>query len=141
MRQVEVLVEVFKEEVKVVVASVIGSLVDDSIQEIIIFDDFVKVDLRVALIENVEFVEGFDKLLRLTLDFGGEKRNVFFGIRFVYSDSQVLIGRYIIMVVNLVLRKMRFGIFEGMVMVVGFGGKDIFLLSSDVGVKSGYQVK
>lgn len=141
MKQVEVLVEVFKEEVKVVVVLVIGLLVDDLIQEIIIFDDFVKVDLRVALIENVEFVEGFDKLLCLILDFGGEKCNVFFGICFVYLDLQVLIGCYIIMVVNLVLCKMCFGIFEGMVMVVGLGGKDIFLLSLDVGVKLGYQVK
>ena len=61
---------------------------------------FAKVDLRVALIENAEFVEGSDKLLRLTLDLGGEKRNVFSGIRSAYPDPQALIGRHTIMVAN-----------------------------------------
>ncbi len=61
--------------------------------ETITFDDFAKVDLRVALIENAEFVEGSDKLLRpATLDLGGEKRNVFSGIRSAYPDPQALIG-------------------------------------------------
>lgn len=53
-----------------------------------------------ALIENAEFVEGSDKLLRLTLDLGGEKRNVFSGIRSAYPDPQALIGRHTIMVAN-----------------------------------------
>ena len=75
-------------------------LADDPIQETITFDDFAKVDLRVALIENAEFVEGSDKLLRLTLDLGGEKRNVFSGIRSAYPDPQVLIGRQTVMVAN-----------------------------------------
>lgn len=111
------------------------------IQETITFDDFAKVDLRVALIENAEFVEGSDKLLRLTLDLGGEKRNVFSGIRSAYPDPQALIGRHTIMVANLAPRKMRFGISEGMVMAAGPGGKDIFLLSPDAGAKPGHQVK
>ena len=92
---------------------------DDPIQETITFDDFAKVDLRVALIENAEFVEGSDKLLRLTLDLGGEKRNVFSGIRSAYPDPQVLIGRQTVMVANTAPRKMRFGISEGMVMAAG----------------------
>ncbi len=57
---------------KATAAPVTGPLADDPIQETITFDDFAKVDLRVALIENAEFVEGSDKLLRLTLDLGGE---------------------------------------------------------------------
>ena len=91
MKQVEALVEASKEEVKATAAPVTGPLADDPIQETITFDDFAKVDLRVALIENAEFVEGSDKLLRLTLDLGGEKRNVFSGIRSAYPDPQVLI--------------------------------------------------
>ncbi len=92
-----------------------------------------------ALIENAEFVEGSDKLLRLTLDLGGEKRNVFSGIRSAYPDPQPLIGRLTVMVANLAPRKMRFGISEGMVMAAGPGGKDIFLLSPDDGAKPGQQ--
>ena len=80
-------------------------------------------------------------LLRLTLDLGGEKRNVFSGIRSAYPDPQALIGRHTIMVANLAPRKMRFGISEGMVMAAGPGGKDIFLLSPDAGAKPGHQVK
>ncbi|HID3751322.1 TPA: methionine--tRNA ligase [Citrobacter freundii] len=141
MKQVEALVEASKEEVKAAAAPVTGPLADDPIQETITFDDFAKVDLRVALIENAEFVEGSDKLLRLTLDLGGEKRNVFSGIRSAYPDPQTLIGRQTIMVANLAPRKMRFGISEGMVMAAGPGGKDIFLLSPDEGAKPGQQVK
>ena len=57
MKQVEALVEASKEEVKAAAAPVTGPLADDPIQETITFDDFAKVDLRVALIENAEFVE------------------------------------------------------------------------------------
>lgn len=92
--------EASKEEVKATAAPVTGPLADDPIQETITFDDFAKVDLRVALIENAEFVEGSDKLLRLTLDLGGEKRNVFSGIRSAYPDPQPLIGRLTVMVAN-----------------------------------------
>ena len=80
-------------------------------------------------------------LLRLTLDLGGEKRNVISGIRSAYPDPQPLIGRLTVMVANLAPRKMRFGISEGMVMAAGPGGKDIFLFSPDDGAKPGQQVK
>ncbi len=111
--------EASKEEVKAAAAPATGELADNPIQETISFDDFAKVDLRVALIENAEFVEGSDKLLRLTLDLDGEKRNVFSGIRSAYPDPAALIGRLTVMVANLAPRKMRFGISEGMVMAAG----------------------
>ena len=126
MKQVEALVEASKEEVKALSAPVTGPLADDPIQETITFDDFAKVDMRIALIENAEFVE---------------KRNVFSGIRSAYPDPQALIGRLTVMVANLAPRKMRFGISEGMVMAAGPGGKDIFLLSPDSGAQPGQQVK
>src|SRR5690606_17670347 len=71
-------------------------------------DDFMKVDLRVAKIVNAEHVEGADKLLRLTLDLGDEKRQVFAGIKSAYQPEQ-LIGRLTVMVANLAPRKMKFG--------------------------------
>jgi methionyl-tRNA synthetase len=55
MKQVEALVEASKEEVKAPSAPVTGPLADDPIQETITFDDFAKVDMRIALIENAEF--------------------------------------------------------------------------------------
>ncbi|ETS29413.1 methionine--tRNA ligase [Photorhabdus temperata] len=118
-----------------------GPLAEDPIQDMITFDDFAKVDMRVALIKQADSVEGSDKLLKLTLDLGGETRQVFSGIRSSYPDPKALEGRLTIMVANLAPRKMRFGISEGMVMAAGPGGKDIFLLSPDSGAQPGMQVK
>jgi methionyl-tRNA synthetase len=102
--------------------------------------DFAKVDLRIARIAKAERVEGADKLLHLTLDLGGETREVFAGIRAAY-DPPGLVGRLTVMVANLAPRKMRFGVSEGMVLAAGPGGKDIFLLSPDAGAEPGMKVK
>ena len=107
---------------------------------VISIDDFAKVDLRVAKIIKAEHVEGADKLLQLTLDIGGETRNVFAGIKSAYSPEQ-LEGRLTVMVTNLAPRKMRFGISEGMVLAAGPGGKDLFILSPDAGAEPGMKVK
>jgi methionyl-tRNA synthetase len=103
-------------------------------------DEFAKVDMRIARIEKAEQVDGADKLLKLTLDLGGETRNVFAGIKAAY-DAESLEGRLVIAVANLQARKMRFGVSEGMVLAAGPGGKDIFLLSPDSGAKPGMRVK
>ncbi|NLC09086.1 MAG: methionine--tRNA ligase [Gammaproteobacteria bacterium] len=104
------------------------------------FDAFAAVDMRIARIEKAEFVEGADKLLQLTLDLGGEKRNVFAGIKSAYPNPAELEGRLTACVANLAPRKMKFGISEGMVMAAGPGGKDIFLLSPDSGAKPGQRI-
>jgi len=142
MDKVNGLIESSKEEAAAAAQpAATGPLADDPIQETITFDDFAKVDMRIALIQNAEFVEGSDKLLRLSLDLGGETRQVFSGIRSAYPDPSVLVGRLTVMVANLAPRKMRFGISQGMVMAAGPGGKDIFLLSPDSGAQPGQQVK
>ncbi|MEO1888776.1 MAG: methionine--tRNA ligase, partial [Cycloclasticus sp.] len=104
------------------------------------FDDFAKIDLRVALIEKAEHVEGADKLLKLTLSLGDESKQVFAGIKAAYEPEQ-LEGRLTIMVANLAPRKMRFGVSEGMVLAAGPGGEDIWLLSPDDGAKAGMKIK
>ena len=103
------------------------------------FDDFSKVDLRVAKIENAEHVEGADKLLKLTLDIGAEQRQVFAGIKTAYAPED-LIGRLTVMVANLKPRKMKFGVSEGMVLAAGPGGEDIWLLAPDSGATPGLRV-
>ena len=113
---------------------------DNQIKPEISFEDFDKIDLRVATITAAEHVEGADKLLQLTLDIGIETRNVFAGIKAAY-DPQDLVGRQVIMVANLAPRKMRFGMSEGMVLAAGPGGADIFVLSPDEGATSGMKVK
>jgi methionyl-tRNA synthetase len=103
-------------------------------------DDFNKLDLRVARIERAETVEGADKLLKLTLDLGGEKRSVFAGIRGAYDPAQ-LEGRLTVVVANLEPRKMRFGISEGMVLAASGEGAGPYLLAPDTGAQSGMKVK
>lgn len=117
-----------------------GPLTDDPISEEIKFDDFTKVDLRIAKIVKAEQVEGADKLLRLTLDIGGENRNVFAGIKSAYNPED-LEGKLTVMVANLAPRKMRFGLSEGMVLAAGPGGKDLFILNPDEGAQPGMRVK
>lgn len=115
-------------------------LIDEPIKPAISIDDFAKVDLRIARIEKAEHVEGADKLLQLTLDLGGERRNVFAGIKSAYAPED-LEGKLTVMVANLAPRKMRFGVSEGMVLAAGPGGKDLWILSPGDGAAPGMRVK
>lgn len=112
----------------------------DAIASDIAFDDFAKVDLRVARIVQAEHVEGAEKLLKLTLDIGNnETRTVFSGIKAAYQPED-LVGKLTILVANLAARKMKFGLSEGMVLAAGPGGKDIFLLEPHAGAQPGMRV-
>ena len=115
-----------------------GPLAADPIAEEIDFAAFAKVDLRIARIAKAEYVEGADKLLQLTLDLGGETRNVFSGIRSAYAP-EALEGRLTVMVANLAPRKMRFGVSEGMVLASA-NEEGIYLLSPDTGAEPGQRV-
>ncbi len=113
----------------------------DKKMETISFDDFAKVDLRIARIVKAEHVEGADKLLQLTLDIGEETtRNVFAGIKSAYTPEQ-LEGKLTVMVANLAPRKMRFGLSEGMVLAAGPGGEELWILEPHDGAQPGMKVK
>jgi len=103
------------------------------------YDDFAKIDLRIARIVKAEHVKGADKLLQLTLDIGGETRNVFAGIKSAYSPEQ-LEGKLTVMVANLAPRKMKFGLSEGMVLAAGPGGDQLWILEPHVGAQPGMRV-
>jgi len=104
------------------------------------FDDFAKVDLRIAKIVDAQHVKGAGKLLQLTLDVGeGKTRNVLSGIKAAYSPED-LIGKHTVMVANLKPRKMKFGISEGMVLAAGPGGDELWLLEPHEGAKPGMRV-
>lgn len=103
------------------------------------FDDFAKVDLRIARIAKAEHVKGANKLLQLTLDLGGETRNVFAGIKSAYSPED-LEGKLTVMVANLAPRKMKFGMSEGMVLAAGPGGKDLWILEPHEGAQPGMRI-
>jgi methionyl-tRNA synthetase len=112
----------------------------EPIAETISFEDFAKLDLRIARITRAAHVEGADKLLQLTLDIGGESRNVFAGIKSAYTPES-LEGKLTVMVANLAPRKMRFGVSEGMVLAAGPGGSELFVLHPDDGAQPGMRVK
>jgi methionyl-tRNA synthetase len=104
------------------------------------FDEFAKIDMRVARVLEAEDVKDSNKLLRLTLGLGGdEKRNVFAGIKGVYKPEDLL-GRLVVCCANLAPRKMKFGTSEGMVLAAGPGGKDIYILAPDSGAVPGQRV-
>jgi methionyl-tRNA synthetase len=110
-------------------------------QATISYEDFAKVDLRVARIIVAEEIEGSDKLLRLTVDLGDDQhRTIFAGVKSAYSAAQ-LEGRLTVVVANLAPRKMRFGTSEGMLLAAGAGGNELFVLAPDVGAEPGMQVK
>jgi methionyl-tRNA synthetase len=77
------------------------------IKPTISFDDFAKLDLRVATITQAELHPNADKLLKLQVDLGGEQRQVCAGIRPYVDDPQSLVGQQITIVANLEPRKIR----------------------------------
>ncbi|MCL6646156.1 MAG: methionine--tRNA ligase, partial [Dehalococcoidia bacterium] len=138
-KQVEALVEANKETLK---PSAPGAAQPAAAARdgTVTLDDFNKLDLRVARIVEAEAVAGADKLLRLTLDLGGERRTVFAGIKSAYDPAQ-LSGRLTVVVANLAPRKMKFGVSEGMVLAASGEGPGIFLLAPDAGAEPGMRVK
>ena len=119
-------------------------LASDPISPEISFDDFAKIDLRIAKIVKAEHVEKADKLLRLELALdsveNGETRQVFAGIKSAYQPED-LVGKLTVMVANLAPRKMRFGMSEGMVLAAGPGGEDLWILNPEDGAQPGMRVK
>jgi methionyl-tRNA synthetase len=110
----------------------------------ITIDDFAKVDLRIARIEQCERVEGSTKLLRLTLDAGeGRTRNVFSGIASMYQPEQ-LVGKLTVLVANLAPRKMKFGVSEGMVLAASHADEKavpgIYVLEPWPGAQPGMRI-
>lgn len=108
--------------------------------EIISFDEFMKVDLRVAEVQKAESIKGSSKLLKLTVGLGGDiQRTILAGIAQSYQPED-LQGRLIVVVANLAPRKMKLGTSEGMAIAAGSGGKNIFLLSPDSGALPGMRL-
>ena len=103
-------------------------------------DDLGKVDFRVARVLAAQHVVGADKLLQLTLSLGGDvTKNVFAGIKKAYNPED-LVGQLVICCANLKPRQMKFGLSEGMVLAVGPGASEVFLLRADSGAKPGMRV-
>lgn len=105
------------------------------------FDDFAKIDLRIARVVEAEEIKEADKLLRLKVELEpGQYKQIIAGIKSAYAPEKLL-GRQVLICANLKPRKMKFGLSEGMVLAAGDGGTDLFVLSPDTGAKAGAKVK
>ncbi|MBU5467421.1 methionine--tRNA ligase [Virgibacillus sp. MSJ-26] len=104
------------------------------------FDDFMKIDLRVAEVLKAEKMKNADKLLRLQLDIGSEKRQVISGIA-KYYEPEELVGRKVICVTNLKPVKLRGEMSEGMVLSGEDKGGNLSLATVDQSLPNGSVVK
>jgi methionyl-tRNA synthetase len=117
-----------------------AALAAEPLAPVIAFDDFAKLDLRVARVISAEEVPKAKKILKLTVSLGGaDRRTIFAGIKTAYQ-ADALVGRLIVIVANLAPRQMSFGLSEGMAIAAGPGESEIFLLSPDSGAKPGQRV-
>ncbi len=103
-------------------------------------EEFARVDLRAARVIAADYVEGADKLLKLTLDLNeGRTRTVFAGIRHAYAPAD-LVGRLVVCVANLKPRTMRFGVSEGMVLAAS-DDADLVLVHPGEGARPGMKIR
>ena len=90
------------------------------IKPAISFDTLEKIDIRVGTIELVEDVQGSEKLVRLTVDFGDHNRKILVGMKQERQDPQEIEGKQALFVVNLAPKKMMGEISEGMLFDIGY---------------------
>ncbi|MBU2100471.1 methionine--tRNA ligase subunit beta [Candidatus Micrarchaeota archaeon] len=107
-------------------------------KEKISFDDFLKLDLRTAKIIEVQNIEGRDKLYKLTIEVGKEKRTLVAGLREYYSPEE-LQGKTLIIVANLEPKKLGGILSEGMLLAAEENGK-VVLLTTDKEIPSGSKI-
>jgi len=91
----------------------------------ITFDDFMKLDLRVATIVAAEAHPNADRLLKLQVDLGFERRQICAGIREYVEDPAALVGRQIVVVANLAPRKIRGEESNGMLLAASVFGEAV----------------
>jgi len=102
-------------------------------------DDFLRIDLRVALVTAAERIEGADKLLKLQLDLGGQSRQIVAGIAKAYAPEQ-LVGKKIVVVANLKPAKLRGVESQGMLLAADLDGRPI-IATFEEDVKPGTRVR
>lgn len=140
-KQVDDLIEANKQSIQTTPAPAAEESQYEKVAEQASFDDFMKIDMRVAKVLNCEAVEGSTKLLKFDLDFGFEKRIIFSGIAASYPNPAELNGRMVIAVANFTPRKMaKFGVSEGMILSAATADGKLKLLDVDAGAQPGDKV-
>ncbi|MBL4830384.1 MAG: tRNA-binding protein [Aliivibrio sp.] len=93
------------------------------IKELITFDDFAKLDIRVGTITAVTEVAKSNKLMKLTVDFGDHTRSILSGIKQERNNPQEIEGKQALFVVNLPERTMAGELSQGMLFDIGYEDK------------------
>jgi len=93
------------------------------------YDDFAKLELRIGLVKSVERVEGAEKLYKLSVDVGGEERQLVAGLAEFLSPEEIN-GKNIVVLTNLAPRKIRGVESQGMLLAAEAGGR-VSLLTAD----------
>jgi len=108
-------------------------------KELVSYEEFKKLDIRVALIENVEKVPKADKLYKLSIALGGEKRTLVAGLAEQYKADE-LKGKKIAILANLEPRKLKGILSEGM-LLAAVDGDIVSVLTPDKEIPSGAKVE
>jgi len=111
----------------------------EAIKSEIVFDDFSKIDLKVGTILSAEKVEKADKLLKLEIDLGFEKRIIVSGIA-LHFKSEEITGKQVVVVANLAPRKMRGIESNGMILMAADKGGKLYFVSPDTVIDNGSSV-
>ena len=90
------------------------------VKAIVTFDVVEQLDVRVGTIESVEDVKGSDKLLKFTVGFGDHRRTILAGMKRERANTQEIVGRQALFVVNLAPRRMAGEVSEGMLFDIGY---------------------
>ncbi|GAB3055341.1 methionine--tRNA ligase [Salinicoccus sesuvii] len=113
--------------------------VEEVVSEKITIDDFNKVEIKVATVIHAEGIKKADKLLKIQVDLGEEKRQIVSGIREAYEPEDI-VGKKVLVVTNLEPVKLRGEMSEGMILTAEMG-KRLTLISVPNGIENGSIVK
>jgi methionyl-tRNA synthetase len=133
------IIEAQKEKLAAIMAAEQGPA-RPAFKEDITYDDFAKLDLRTATILSAERVTGADKLLKLEVDLGSERRTIVSGIAQHYDPAEIT-GRQVLVVANLAPRKLRGIVSQGMILTAEDGDGKLTFVSAAPGVENGWTVK
>jgi methionyl-tRNA synthetase len=128
------------EEIKIATNQIEGEVTDVNAEIItkpeIVFDDFAKIDLKVGTILSAEKVQKADKLLKLEIDLGYEKRTIVSGIA-LHFEPEAIIGKQVVVVANLAPRKMRGIESNGMILMSEDAEGKLQFINPDTVVENG----
>ena len=118
------------------VAAAPNEVVLPTVKPTIVFEDFAKIDLKVGIILAAEKVEKADKLLKLEVDLGFEKRTIVSGIA-LHFEPAAIVGKQVVVVVNLAPRKMRGIESNGMILMAEDAAGKLHFVSPENAIEGG----